>query len=294
MWRSLFLILILFSSIAFAQTQEKPKAIKFDEFEDILTECDLTWRLDKLLLEWKANQNSKLHIVQYIGINDLPANFNGRYLKRFKNFISNHFYFRTLKRDVATFTNGGFREKFTQELWLVPEGAEIPQPLNTLPTPRIPTDKTFQYAFEYLVPCYLADPIELLTVENRSERLKEEKEQVFERKKNGKIEDDFKYRKGILEDSKFGWAVSSFGEILKSQEGSIGTIFFYADSDLYSVKNIRKHVEEGKRKIAKESNISPSRIKVAFGGYRSLPQAEFWVIPKNSELPKPKPENREN
>lgn len=45
MWRILFLILILFSSIAFAQTQEKLQAIKFYEFGKI-SESKLKQKLD--------------------------------------------------------------------------------------------------------------------------------------------------------------------------------------------------------------------------------------------------------
>lgn len=294
MWRSLFLILILFGSMAFAQTQEPPKAIKIDEFGR-LGECDLGARLDNLRIELMNNSTAKGIIIVYHGIDAYPSEYN---LNQLLRQIKTQMTFRSVDLSKIELIDGGFRKHISAELWIVPQGAEIPKPSETLPKPEIPTDKTFIFAKRNLVYFDFEDPIEFLSGSARKERLKLQKDIDEEDRKNGVESLSFNETSGFtneeIEEMKFDWAISSFGEILKTQEDSTATIILYGDNKYYSIKNVLKHVEEGKQRIAKESDIPANRINVIYGGYRDMLQAEFWIIPKNGRTPKPIPEKREN
>lgn len=64
MWRILFLILILFSSIAFAQAQEKPQAVKFDEFGK-LSEQKWKARLEKYRQQINCSAEPSFFIIHF-------------------------------------------------------------------------------------------------------------------------------------------------------------------------------------------------------------------------------------
>ncbi len=69
-------------------------------------------------------------------------------------------------------------------------------------------------------------------------------------------------------------------------------IIFYADDAYYDVSKLQSHIEDGRRRIAEAAKISPDKIQVIFGGYRNFIEAEFWIVPKRGEMPKPKPEEK--
>jgi hypothetical protein len=226
-----------------------------------------------------------LYVITYQRIDAFPADYDTSPMDM---AVERGLSWLRFDREKVRIIFGGFRQKMAAEFWIVPEGAEPPKPSDTLPKPAIPTDKTFIFAKRYLVPPMADEPLEFLSVSARKARIKWEKEFEEEYKK------EFAHHtKEELEYLKFYWVVDSFGEMLKSREDSAGTIIFYADYQHYSIKNIRQIIEEGKIRIANETKILPARIKVLFGGYRPMPEAEFWVIPKNGKLPKATPEKKE-
>lgn len=279
MMRFLLLTIFLFSLTVFAQTQVAPKARMIDEFGS-LGECDLGIRLENLRTELSSDETVKAKVIVYQSIDAYPAEYDSNSLYR---QIKKQMDFLRLDDTRVAFINGGFRKLVGAELWIVPKGAESPKPSETLPRPIIPTNKTFIFANRGLGLFDYEYPIEFLSISSRKERLKLERE----------IEEQFSLTKEEFDELKFGWAIDSFGNLLKERETSTGLIIFYADNKYFNIKNIRKHIEEGKRRIAKNAGILTSRISIIYGGYRDYLQAEFWVIPKNGQLPKPKPEKRE-
>ena len=296
MWRNLFLTLFLFSLVAFGQTQEKPKAILQDVIVGRMGDCDLGSRLDSLQMGIIDNPNSSPVIITYQSVNALPANYDSYSLLW---TVKTKIKFRQFDESKFKVLFGGFRSELETEFWFVPQGADEPQPTQTLPKPVIPTDKTFLYdksSFGY--ECFDCGGLfELLSHSAQKEWLKDEKEAEEENKKHGIETDDTKYEptftKEEIEDMKFDWTKSKFGEVLKTQKDSIGTIIFYGDKKEYNIQAVRNHVEEAKRRIIKESQLQPNRIKIVYGGYMESLFAEFWVTPKGATLPKPKPEKRE-
>ena len=64
MWRILFLILVLFSSTAFARTSDTPLAVKFDEFETI-TAKNIKSRMDNYFAKLADNPTASAFILIY-------------------------------------------------------------------------------------------------------------------------------------------------------------------------------------------------------------------------------------
>jgi hypothetical protein len=91
---------------------------------------------------------------------------------------------------------------------------------------------------------------------------------------------------------KFSWARRSFGDAVKADPGANGVIIFYADENYYDLDKLTAFVETGRNTLAKQSSIEPAQIQVVFGGYRSVPQVELWIVPEGSEMPELKPDER--
>ena len=124
MLRVLFLILIVMSSVAFAQTQENtepqktPKAIKFDEFEKA-TNGNVKMIMDTFYVELSNNPAAQGYIINYGTAKEVA--------KREKQ-LRNSIVFRRYDASRITFVRGGSREVIKTDLWLVPPDAEPPTP----------------------------------------------------------------------------------------------------------------------------------------------------------------------
>lgn len=116
----LFLILILFSSITFAQTQELPKAYKFDEFVWSNDE-DLKFRLDNFAIQLSNDDSSQGYIFEFA-----RKNSNKR-----KNQLSNmsisYLTIRGINPQRISTAFGGYSAKGKVEFWVIPKGAELPK-----------------------------------------------------------------------------------------------------------------------------------------------------------------------
>jgi hypothetical protein len=95
-----------------------------------------------------------------------------------------------------------------------------------------------------------------------------------------------------LDTVKYSWARKAFGDAVKAAPTNNGVIVLYADENYYDVERLMGFVEEGRNRIADASAIPGDRIQVVFGGYRSAPQLELWVVPQGSPMPEFKAEDR--
>jgi len=122
--RILFLILIVMSSVAFAQTeentepQETPKAIKFDEFEKA-TNGYVKMKMDVFFVELRNNPAAQGYIINY---------GTDREIAKREKQIRNSITFCRYDASRITLVRGGNREVIKTDLWLVPPGAESPTP----------------------------------------------------------------------------------------------------------------------------------------------------------------------
>lgn len=118
MFRIIFLLLFLMGSAAFAQSQEIPKPVKFDEFETA-TNGDVKMKMDAFYAELNNNPAAQGYIINYGTKREIAIR---------RNQISVSIAWRKFDGTRITIVDGGFRDGVKSELWIVPPGAENPQP----------------------------------------------------------------------------------------------------------------------------------------------------------------------
>jgi hypothetical protein len=116
MLRILFLILIVMSSVAFAQTDENPQAVKIDEFERA-TNGEVKARMDYFYTELNNNPSAQGYIINYGTAKEIAIR---------ERQIRNAIMFRKFDSSRITIVNGGFRGIIKTEFWAVPAGADNP------------------------------------------------------------------------------------------------------------------------------------------------------------------------
>lgn len=118
MWRILFLILILFSPIAFSQTQEKSQVIKFDEFGKI-SESKLKQKLDDF--NEKVKEQKAMGYIIISGKNQNEKTSQIKKIIKKMNWFDNCF---GSQRYVIN--ENEIEKKLVTTFWIVPQGAELP------------------------------------------------------------------------------------------------------------------------------------------------------------------------
>ncbi len=106
------------SSIAVAQTEEKPKAVKYSEFE-AATNGYVKMIMDGFYVELGNNPSAQGYIINYGTDNEIAVRE-----KQFRSAI----FFRKIDAARITLVRGGFWKTSKSELWVIPSGAENPQP----------------------------------------------------------------------------------------------------------------------------------------------------------------------
>lgn len=297
----LLAVCVNFYSQDFSETMgaESEKAEKVDEFGRA-GECELSLHLDNFFVLLMKKETAKGVIIAYQGANTLPAHYDASTVRQYHNYI----HFRNFDASRIEIIDGGFRKAQSAELWIVPPGAQMPQPSETVTKPELPTDKTFLYDRNYLVDSYYygIDYLdEYLLPEVKAEREADQKALEEQWKSDDSeepqtIEEETEPEQPKtpeeIEAEKFFWVNEKFGEVIKNQKDASGVMIFYADDQIYDIAKLQTFIDEGRRKIAKEASISPAKIQIVFGGYRQFAETEFWIMPKNGEFPAPSPETR--
>ncbi len=147
MKRQLSIFLFLLSLVFSVSAQEK-ESRKFGEFNSVL-QCEYERSVfDNFFIELQNNPQSMGFIIFYEGnysdrIYDDKGNVKtvktdlpryGDVNARIK-IIRDHIRLRRYDPNSVLFIDGGFREEFGIEFWLVPNGADLPKP--TPPLDRI-------------------------------------------------------------------------------------------------------------------------------------------------------------
>lgn len=264
-----------------------------DEFGP-LGHCDMTARLDAFLYQLQDKPNAKGYIIYYQGENALPSEIENpnRAKTLYLNYITN---MRGFDSGRIVLINS-YRQETATELWIVPENAAPPKPKDAIAKPKVSLDKTLLYDrnsidFEY----WTADYTDLLTPLKKAEY--EENERAYKESLDEAVSEETpaeeeKLSEEELQNLRFGWTSDRFGNFLEKNKKMQGVIMFYADDQEFDINKITNHIEEGKQRIAKEAKISPERILVMFGGYKSYIQIEFWAVPEKGNFPTPKPDER--
>jgi hypothetical protein len=118
MIRVLFLILVVMSSIAFAQTEENPVAKKVEEF-GVSPDGYVKVIMDSFYVELGNNPTAQGIIFNYGTDNEIALR---------EKQIQKSIAFRKYDGARITIVRAGFWKELKTEFWVVPAGAENPQP----------------------------------------------------------------------------------------------------------------------------------------------------------------------
>lgn len=118
MWRILFLIFVLFSSIAFAHIPDTPLATKFDEAE--ITDSGKLKSKTNRYFSKLSEGTTALGLILFYG--------KSREIKIGQNEIIKMIRSKHFDRSRIKFVNGGYSKKSFSEFWIVPPGATQPEP----------------------------------------------------------------------------------------------------------------------------------------------------------------------
>jgi len=143
MKKQFFSFLLIISFVCGAAAQETRVAEKFEEFGEL--ECEgLRGRLDNFLVHLRNTPTAEGFVIVYEGKYSRPIYDRQGNLK-YKDYLpavgeakyrtkvmSNHFKLRRFPADRISIIDGGFRENFTVEFWIVPAGAKPPAASPTL------------------------------------------------------------------------------------------------------------------------------------------------------------------
>jgi hypothetical protein len=122
MCRILFLILVVMSSISFGQFKQKDVSLpqKFDEFEN-LVENEWKARLDRVEVQLRSS-DLRGFIIVYAELGKERTSID-KLEKQYLDYLVN---IKGLSRSKVFTSPGGFRKSQTTEIWLLPDGAALP------------------------------------------------------------------------------------------------------------------------------------------------------------------------
>jgi hypothetical protein len=120
-------------------------ARKSDEYGDLNTD-DEAARLDAFAEELRQHSNLRGYLVGY----NQPRKLRGSYLRRIygdQHYLS---WARGIEPNRVVVIDGGYRDKYRIELWLVPEGASPPPPAPTISQSQISDATSYKFDLECL------------------------------------------------------------------------------------------------------------------------------------------------
>ncbi len=130
--KTLAILFLFVVSTAFAQ--DKPQALKFDEFEiienrsySLYDEITVAQRTERFSKQLKKSRGARAYIVYYQA--RVFANSNA--VQNLANSISQRVSGASLEYDDVIVVDGGFRENAAFELWIAPKNAAPPEPSPT-------------------------------------------------------------------------------------------------------------------------------------------------------------------
>lgn len=132
----LFSCLLIFVSVVAAQ--EKPQALKFDEFEDAgkvpyynIEETTLAQRVERFSKQLKKERAARVYIIYYLA--RITEDFDGRETFYRAQRIKDEIRFKAnLEDENFVIIDGGYRDERTFEFWIAPKNAAAPVPTPTL------------------------------------------------------------------------------------------------------------------------------------------------------------------
>jgi hypothetical protein len=236
--------LIIRVEFCLAQTNlSETYPVKLDEYGDLSTD-DEAAHLD--LLAEKLFKQPKLrgYIVAY---DEPQMGQRGSYLRRIYGVGRYLTEARGIEANRVVVMDGGYKEKFTTELWLVPEGVNPPTPVPSMSQPAMNTSVAYKFDVECL-DCSSAVNL---------------------------------YRDGLDKEG-----LKFYAEALRKQPDSRGLIIVRPDRNI-SVRHALKEARRAKRLLVKNLGVDANRIIIKSGRSRNdgTAVAEMWIVPRGAKQP---------
>lgn len=242
------LLLTFLCATAFARQQ--PTARMIDEFGGVPF-SDMLARIDNFAIELQHAPGASGVIAIYPEMSDRLPGWYTRRAYWAKGYLTKG---RGLGEGRVSVVNGGFRDKVTYELWLVPAGAE--QPVKPLDWAEALSREKNPVLFDRNV------------YENRP------------RPPEAEDYEDYTDPKDRHE---------PFVSALRADPAARGFIIAYAVRRDARGRDRRLAARE-KLSLMKLHAIGADRITAVGGGLRKNRTVEYWIIPPGSPLPKPTPD----
>ena len=255
----LLVSILCFNTIAAAQTNPVP-ATKLDEFGDVYP-TDAAARLDFFAIELQKQPTANAFIVGYRSHRDLPG-ITGRRLGWMKDYLVN---LRGIDAEHIKTVDGGEASRLTYQFWLVPPGAA-----------PIPRGDAWSRGFDNL------------EVARKFDEYRWEAPHA--------IQESFSID--------YAGGLEGFAEALRKEQRSSGYLIAYSEYRFDDVgepeRLVRratidlpgtalKYLNQVKRILVKNLNVSSSRVRLVDGGYRDSRTIEFWIVPRGAYAPVPTP-----
>lgn len=291
-FRNLFILalLIVLGGTSFVRSQETAlnnsdsgqkiaKTELIDEFGRA-GNCELSARVHNVFVTYlQENPNSKAYFIIYRDAGALPADRSVASFAGYSRRIQDQIAFLRHDKSKAVIVDGGFREfgPITVEVWLVPEGGQIPVPTLTVEPKRLPLNRAYKVAspdFSAVWDARLEKPEEVYI---------EEVEEAIEFEAEPEIETEDEYYKPF-------WISDFFFTGLNENKSLKGVIIFYLDVEEYDLGKVYQIMNEDLREYTKQTNQITMQARIVFGGYREDPTVEYWFVPRGAKDPIPTPE----
>lgn len=279
----------LFSSFAFGQdlptkiddkSGEIKQTTKIDEFGDI-SEREFAPKLKNFIEILKKNKTSSGLVIFYNDFNSTPFKKTDYFATAKLNLYAKYLDRPYLDYPKISYMAGGLKEKVTTEFWLVPVGGESPKISSTLNYLKNEKYKLDRLDTKYLPLRILFDDVEK-NIELTEEIDTGENPLVTKLLKQFYADPDefFEiYTKELI-------------EVLSQNETWQAKIFFYADKDKFDIETLQNFIQNQLKINFEKSDSDLNQVKIIYGGYRSHPQIDTWIIPKNGIEPEAMPDEK--
>lgn len=97
-----------------------------------------------------------------------------------------------------------------------------------------------------------------------------------------------------LDAIRYSWTNKKFAHAIAKTKGSYGVMIYYADDQFYDISRLEPFIAAGRDRMTTAAGIFGESIPIIFGGYRSQPQVEYWLVPAGGTHPIAKPEDRDS
>jgi hypothetical protein len=263
-WRIVFWLLVSVCAVS-AQEAAKPAAtqlVKFDEFGDVSAR-EYGPKINHFVEALRKSDSATGYVVFYNCFNESAFKRTKFYAQR-KTETYTRFFSDRYDPPRVTFILGGLREKMTVELWIVPLAGPEPGARNA-----VGYDEGEREKLETLGAGYLDLEEAKTKIEPPGENY------IGNARRQTKPEaKDF---------------AAEIDEVLGRDPAWRAVVIFYANKDEYDIDRSRRLIEN---RLAKTAGLDRERVKLVYGGFRTVPALESWIVNAGGIEPEPVPEEK--